>query len=294
MEITLIIALVLFQFGFYNAVVWATVALEYQLTILFSMLALFLIAKKSIAAQVAGIWSTLLAAFSFGNGLLIFPLAMLYFIIEKKWKHFFAWLILGGAILLFHLLDFPVWKYDMPFHSPLNYFLYSCCLLGSVFQFTYLLYLPFIAGLFVWILLAVITIKKYYRKNFFIYASILFVVLSSLAAAHFRLNLGIEESISNRHGIFSVLVLSASLIAFFEISGEEKQKKYIPLFLYTGIIFHLLTGVFFFPEVPIRNQKLETFISDFKNNKPYQPVEMMVPQADSILKEAIAKEIYFP
>ena len=124
---------------------------------------------------------------------------------------------------------------------------------------------------------------------------ILFVLLSSLIAAHFRLGMGLKESISNRYGIFSVIVLSASIIALFDMMNEENQRKFTPVIITLCVSYHLLSGVFFFPEVPVRKQKLDKFISDLKNNKPFQALPPVIPScADSIVVKSIENGNYSP
>jgi hypothetical protein len=61
------------------------------------------------------------------------------------------------------------------------------------------------------------------------------------------------------------------------------------------IVYHLLSGIFFFPEVPIRKQKLESFITDIRNNAPFKEVDPFISKrAESAVKTAIKNEIYFP
>ena len=139
------------------------------------------------------------------------------------------------------------------------------------------------------------SIKKYYKKNYLVYSLILFTIFSSLIAAYFRLSMGLIESISNRYGIFSILVICASLVAAAEVISEKKQKLFLGTALFICIAYHLLSGFFFFPEVPVRKQKLESFIFDIKSNAPFKPINPIIPEgADSIVKDAIQRKIYIP
>lgn len=295
LPLLLIIALLLFQYGYYDAIVWATDAFHYQLTILLVLLALHLLEKNSAMSKASCAVCSVLAMLTFGNGLLIFPITLLYFVILKNYKMFFAWLLLTMLACALYLSNFGHLNQQSAHFSLADYFIYSCCFIGGAFQFAYSLYLPFACGLVVWILFAVLTITGYYKKSFFHYAILLFTILSSLLAAHFRSGNGYAGAISNRYGIFSVLSVSASLIAFFEIINEKQQPRLIPFSIAVVLIYHLMSGLFFFPEVPVRKQKLEAFINGIKHNKPFKPVLPVIPEgADDIVKEAMKKKIYFP
>jgi len=295
MGITLMIAVLFFQFGYYDAIVWATDALHYQFTILFLMLSLYLLKTNSGTSHVISILAALFAGLTFGNGLLVFPLAILFFVIKKNWKFVFIWTALGVAFILLYFQNFSLIHHDISAHSLIDYLIYSCCFIGGSFQFMYKLHAPFLIGLLIWILFIILTIKKYYKKNYFIYSLILFVILSSLIAAQFRLSMGLAESISNRYGIFSILGICASLIALMEITHEKKRKTFLSLSISLCIVYHLVCGIFFFPEVPLRKQKLKAFISDIKSNAPFKLIQPIIPEgSDNIVKEAIKKDIYFP
>ncbi|MBU1719055.1 MAG: hypothetical protein KKA07_08270 [Bacteroidetes bacterium] len=295
MEITLIIALLFFHFGYYDAVIWATNAFVYQFTTACVMLSLFLINKSSVSSQIIAVISAILAALTFGNGLVVFPIVIFFFVLEKKWKFVFLWTALAVLFFLIYFQGFSSMNRVTSIHSLFDYIIYSCCFLGSAFQFMYKLHLPFIAGGLIWALFIVLTIKKYYRKNFFIYGLIIFAIVSSLIAAHFRISKGLDESISNRYGFFSILVICSSIIALSDIINERRQNSFLRMALGVCIAFHLLCGVFFFPEVPVRKQKLEAFIDDINNNAPVDLIRPIIPAgSDSIVKEAIRKEIYFP
>lgn len=288
------IALLFFQFGYYDATTWATDALHYQYTILFVMLSLYLLSKQSITAQVAAMVTGLLAALTFGNGLLIFPLAILHTIVNRNYKLGVVWLMLATGFACTYFVGFSSGK-AFTLHALHHYFIYSCCFVGGAFQFMYRLELPFMAGLVVWALFAWLTWKQYYRKNYVVYGLLLFVILSSLVAAQFRLHMGMAEAISNRYGIFSILAICASLVALTEVIVEGRQVWFTRTALVFCATYYLLSAIFFFPEVPIRKQKLEKYMADIKNNRPVIAVEPIVPEgADKTVREAIVKKLYRP
>jgi hypothetical protein len=295
LELTLMFALLLFQFGYYDSIVWATDALHYQFTIVFVMLSLYLLNKNSLVSHITSIVTGVFAALTFGNGLLIFPIAILFFIIQQNWKFVFIWTSIFAVFSLLYFQHFTSGIHGNVLFSVMDYFIYSCCFLGSAFQFMYQLQLPFFVGLLIWILFILLTIKHYYRKNYFVYGLLLCIIFSSIITAYFRLGMGLNESVSSRYGIYSVLAIVASLNALAEIIEFKKQA----VFLYAGVVlcvlYHLLSGIFFFPEVPIRKQKLESFITDIRNNAPFKEVDPIISkQAESAVKTAIQKGIYFP
>ncbi len=293
--VTLMMALLVFQFGYYDAIVWATDALHYQFTILFLVLCLHLLTKKEAGYQAAALLAALLAAITFGNGLLVLPIAILYFLLHGRMQTALIWATVAAVLFGLYFYGFNAGGTGVEIHNPLQYIIYSCCFLGGAFQFMYQMYLPFAAGLFIWGLFVFLTVKRYYLKNYFVYGLFLFVILSSLAAAQFRLNFGVAEAISNRYGIFSVLAISAVLMALADILPARFERGFIAAGLCCTVLYHLLSGIFFFPEVPIRKQKLEAFIQDIKADRPFVAVDPIIPAgADAVTREAMYKKIYRP
>ncbi len=296
-KIIFLVSIFLLQFAFYDSIVYSTPAIDYQFAVLFFMITLFIIQKKTWHFQLGAFACSLLSAGSLGNGIFVFPIVLLYLFIEKKWTWFSIWFIGFGLFSAFYFRGFAINKLSTGFFpfSFAEYFKYSCCFLGSSFQFFYYLQVPFAIGLLLWILFLTLTLKKYYKTNFLVYGLILFLLLSSAANAVFRLNAGIETAITNRYAFFSVVAVAASLTAIYEITGEKTQRFIIPALFSIGIVYHLASGLFFFPEVPLRKQRLEKFISEIKNSKPVSPFFPIIPSnGEAIVRESIKNKIYFP
>ncbi|MBC7863952.1 MAG: hypothetical protein IAF38_13330, partial [Bacteroidia bacterium] len=253
--------LLLFQFSFYDSIVWFTDALHYQYVVLFFLLFLtFLTGKKKYSTPLSVLFAVM-ACLTFGNGFLCFPIAILYCVVNKNFRHLFYWSIALICTAGFYFHNFPLQDSTFAWTNCWKIPVYSCCFVGGSFQFFQNLWLPFLAGLSVWILLFILIKKKYYQSNFFIFAVLLFVCFSSLIAGIFRINSGISEAISNRYGFFSILAFIASVIALTEISLPEKKNKILKIAATAAVLFYLMSAVFFYPEIPVRKKKLEKFIS---------------------------------
>ena len=290
--IILCIVLLLFNLGYYDAVFWANDAIHYQFTVLFLSICFYWLMDMGIRAQIISSVSAMMAVISFGNGLLVFPIAIVLLLLNGKKIMAAIWLVPSTLFYLWYFNDSPHPEL-IHFHHLRDYFEYSCLFLGNIFQFQYQSVLPFIAGASIWLLFIWLMFKKIYIDQPLITGMLLFCLASSLIAAQFRLNLGVEEALSNRYGIFSVLALVAVVIGCYNMTPAQMIIFSPKRMVFAAFVLYAATGFFYFPEVPVRKVKLQRFLSEHVSGHNFQPIAPILPvNADSILCAAEKRGIF--
>jgi len=100
---------------------------------------------------------------------------------------------------------------------------------------------------------------------------LIFIILSSLIAAPFRLNEsdGLTRALMTHYGIYSIVAICCCLIGLVEIYASEKNiSTTIKGLLIASVAYHLGSGLMFFPEVNERNKNLTECIYPWLKNDP--------------------------
>ncbi len=302
-----ILAILLFQFQYYDSSVWAAGALYSQCTIFFVFLSIYFISSEYKYKIIFSLLFATLAAINCGAGFLAFGIGLLVSLTRKKTIETILWLLVLFLICSFYFSEhfFPNAKYSFDFSELLTdffkhsgrCFLFSCVFLGSSFQYYYQTVLPLAAGIFIWSLFIFVSLKKYYKKNLTNYLFLIFLICVSLLPAIFRKDYIMPDAIANRYGIYSAVALLSSIIALLENINYGKNIM-IAIFSFS-IIIHLTTNIFFYPEMIFRKEALIEMTKHYKlTGIVYMtpPYDKWTPSNSTmIVQEAAEKNIYkFP
>ena len=179
------------------------------------------------------------------------------------------------------------------FQRIFNTILFSVLFLGGSVQFLYQMYLPALLGILIYIFFFKMIITRYHQKNPMVFMVLSYVILSGMMAGWVRGSTSLSIALSMRYGIFSIVGMICCLIYIFE--NQEVTTFKTKLLVTFCLLIHFASSFFFFPEVIVRKEKLETFICTIKENKTVIPQPPAItPDAESITKEAIEKGIYKP
>ena len=286
------ILLMLLHFAWYDSMIWATNAVAYQVTSLAALSTFYLAFSENKKHQLFSILTALISVCTFGNGLLVLPVVVLGFLIKKDFRRAAAWTGFTVAVAYLYISN-GVPGNGLPDIQNLIVFILSFT--GSAFQFLYSTAVTAIAGLLIWMVAIYLTVKKYYLKNFPVWALLLFVLLSAVIAGIYRSQNGPHEAVSSRYAYFSILAIIACVTALHEIKDAHFREKLKQYSITGAVAYHLLCGIFFYPEAAVRNAKLQQYITDLKNEKPVQSIEPVIQfNADEIIKESVKKGYYKP
>jgi|GEM_PF-2193544 len=289
---------VLFQFSYYDAGLWTTAGIHIVLTMLFSFSACYFLQKSSVYFFLLALTAALLASFTYGNGLLVFPVGMLMLVTNRARWQLIVWIFCFLALLFIYFDQYvPVRSlHVLTDTNPLALLVYCLAFWGSAVQFMYRLELPVAAGSLFLLIFLWLTKKKYYMVNAFNYCLMLYVVLSALVAGFFRLSHNeVQQALANRYVIYSCTGITAMLIAIAEMNQERFRKKLTGWILFSSVMYFLLSAFFFYPETEIRKNKLNAFITAVKSNQKVEFAPPVIPSgADTIIHLAMKNGFYRP
>lgn len=210
------VILLLFELQYQENFNWTTTALQNIPVVPFCLFSLYFLLRKNKISDFYALLMYALAVFTSGNGFFIFPVGLLILLIEKRWKFAGAWV---ATTVLLATVYF--WHYNFnasqgaPGHSLFSQLLhfnpvFFLSFLGSILENAHRrpirgasLFLGI--GILLW--LAYAARRGYYRKNPFLGASSLFVLLTGGIVSSLRSDFGIAQSLASRYHIYCVLLL---------------------------------------------------------------------------------------
>ncbi len=290
-------SLLAFQFQAFNNIFCGLSGLCYNGVLFFAMLSFSFLEKKGNGKLFLSILFAVAAELTFGNGIWIFPLSIIYLWRQNRKHDVLVWSVLFLSILLFNFIDrksFVVF-FGMSFNA-MNVLFFIPALLGSAFQFLFTMHLPVITGVFVLIIFLIAVLKKWDSSSHVIFMMLALLVVSAISAAPFRsgINPGGQYALQVRYGTFSIyaIILAIALVA--ENTSYREGKKYLRIVAF-AFAYNLLSGLFFYPEVPIRTQKIQVMIQELKKEK--YSIEYSIykqKEFEELMKTSISKGMYQP
>jgi len=248
------ISLLLFQFQYVETILWAMAALSNIFVLFFALLSLHMLNTEGRLNFLVAFLLAVLASFTQGMGIFTFAAAALLLVVKKNVRRFVVWLFLSGMVLGLYFVNYqkpPENPGITIFVAPLSTFKYFVTFLGSSFPF------PFFAGLFFIAFFLFMTWKGYFKKNSAVYCGLVLIFLAAAAAALTRSNLGVEQAISSRYRIVSVLMPIFTYIFLVENYQDRNFKRFIfPVALIGSLVFNILSSSFNYNYFRSHNVKL--------------------------------------
>lgn len=233
-----IISLLLFSMVQYENWIWGW-SIQHYMAMTGIIAAIWSINKwqGQMRGLLIAIFAAVLANYSFGSGILIWPAVLFMLIMQKKWKlkHIIIWIIAGFVTAASYYYKHTGSSFDTPMtfflHHPVFFTKYILCYLGAP-----LAHRIFFANIVALILLVIILLsvfdiwrldKNQLRKMIPWLALMLYVVMSALVTGLGRVGLGIGQALSSRYTTISTLfVISAAVLLYNSIIlNLEKKKK---------------------------------------------------------------------
>lgn len=257
------------QFQSFDSAFWAVAGISYYWTFLFVTLAIRRAQRGSQGSFYLSLLFATLASFTLGNGLIVFPICCIIFYRQGMIRRALIATLLMSAVYIayFYFWPYPEEASQWEF-NPFSIFVFALGFLGSSMQFMYSLYIPVLAGLMVMAVFIYATYRKYYKENFFIWALLLFIIISAFITAPLRLKWGPLQS---RYGFYSIIAIILSIMMAVEMSWNNissLKSQISNLLLPTAICYSLLSGIMFYPEAPVRKAQLHDLENDWKNGRP--------------------------
>ena len=295
----LLLTVLIFQFQYYDATIWASGALYNSCTLFFAIASVYCLTNKMKYGFLFALTASLLGVASCGAGFISLAVGSVILVTAKRKKESIVWILISVAVAALYLNNYSfshnhyatAGGTESIAHKILSTLLFSVTFLGSSLQFLYQLWLPFLLGIFIWITFMIATARKYHLKNPTIYYIFLFLLLTSFAPPLLRKNLPMFEGINIRYGIYSIFSISCCILFWSEAIAQNKVKKILLYLFPVALSFHLLTGIFFFPEVALRKEEALKMAHNFKQtNSASLPVPYKQGPSNAVYLFNICKE----
>ncbi len=257
----------LLQWQYWEASLEATLALSVPMALFFSFLSMLLLRKDTNGGLAASVIFAVLATFSFGNGFLIFPVAILLLMQLRRFRDAAAMLaafVLSMAAFLYghspQTTDKGLWiLFTMP-GKTLDWFLtFLGSSIGYANDYGYApSALPHAASLFVGSLILgfyiYLTLLKYYKRNPTLYAWYSFMLLTALVAV--RCRLFDEVPTASRYQIQSIILVIITYLAVMDLLNDRCRKIIFPVVLLASVCFFFSSYFTCFPTTCLHKNRL--------------------------------------
>lgn len=213
---------------------------------------------------------------------MLIPVFLLFTVISKDWQKILLTLIIGLSILLIY---FPLLNYLKPNHhpdiasalsDPLSLILYMLAFLGNIGKVK--IVAIFFGSIFMMSFLFIA--KKIYKEEPFLFWSIIYIAEIAFVTALSRVGFGVEQALSSRYAIYSLLLISLLYISYILIY-KIQFLRYLGLFF--SVIFFIV--YFFYGTYWFKNHTLT-----FKYSLNYPDKN----RAQSIMNNSISLNIFNP
>ena len=293
------VVFLLFQPQYYDTLLLPTTLLSSFYVSLFALVTLFFIEKKSRISFIAACIFSVCTAFTLGNGLLIFPLGLASFCLQRSFRRAGLWLLIS---LLVGIIYFT--GYGLPSGHPgvtealfniKRTILYALSLTGSAAGFSSF-YPSFFCGIGIVLYFIFLTASKYHKNNPTLYLFFLFILLTIGINALLRSGQGVEYAFTQpRYKFIAIFPVILTYLSLREIVRGKQGPVWVTL---TGLILAL---VFFTVSFTLYSPKVEEYSETLKRGLIRWHVDgsgLFYPypeKASDLLNKLIEKSIYrFP
>jgi hypothetical protein len=122
------------------------------------------------------------------------------------------------------------------------------------------------AGLILFILY--ITVRRYYIENPVIFSMIIFILITAVIASLTRFGFGIEQSVSSRYSIYSILLIACCYMAFVTLFYRKMNAYWLILLTSLAFIFNVVNQCFYIPEIMAEKREFELNYALITDGKP--------------------------
>lgn len=225
--------LVLFQPQYHQLTLWAF-SIQHFAVVLFAALSFALLARPSPAAFAGAVVGSLLAAYSFGSGVLVGIVGLGYLVAQRRHARATAWLLIWGTIAAVYFRGLSLDPPNGPQMSTLGraYYLFeflgSAATLGAFTDFIgggqadaarypAALWTARITGVLMLCAFGWLTLRRYWTRNAAVYGLLAMTALSAVLAAALRSTHPYSEPFMSRYTLNSCLFAALLAVALLDL-----------------------------------------------------------------------------
>lgn len=250
------VVVLLFNFSHWENMTFAMASTANFTVILFSLLSIHFLTKSEITNQTFcfSIIFYVLAVFTQGAGLILFPLHVLILLYKKELNKLKQYVLFSAVLFYLYFLSYnspaqntPIFDVLLNYKSKLILFFFG--FLGNEVNYFRIftnetqdsLIYSSICGFVMLTFISYLFYKKYYKQNLFNFSIIVFVLLVAFVTALSRVANGIDTAAASRYRIWgSMLIIS---LYFYLLENKISNKKIFTLstVLISTLFFVLLS-----------------------------------------------------
>jgi hypothetical protein len=233
------IAFVLFELRYAETLNSSMAALQNIAVLIFS---LFCVACLTRARDWMACLFFALSVASSGNGFLLLPIGIWLMARRRSWRQLAAWIAVFAAIAAIYFAHYVRGSSNNAPVTPMRMIqrlnpIYTLSFMGSLVGLQWMVSaLVGAAVLFVFVLMVR---KRYERVNPTVFYFAIFLILTAIAVAGIRSDLGLYQSFTGRYRIYSILLLICCYIF-----GMENSERWFRPALVTSILICIMGDVY--------------------------------------------------
>jgi hypothetical protein len=252
------VSLLLFEFRYRELLNWGGAAMQHLGVLVFAFAAMHLIFKRSMVGFYGAMFCYVLAIASSGNGFFLLPIGLLILVSSRSYLRALLWLLTSVLCILGYAYHYNTMSSQAsPDGSILSAILrlrpiYVLSFIGSAASVPFH-WLSFLLGAMFLIFFGWMGYRGYYRKNPPVACCLLFIGLTAIGVAGIRSDLGLEQSLSPRYAIYSVLLLIFAWYAAVQEFGLDRDRSVTQRNLYRVVVAACLCFSLFMDaaEIPV-------------------------------------------
>lgn len=248
------ISIFFFNFRYYEISFWAMASIQNMWVISFVLLSLYFLFQKKSYSIYLSMFFAMTGTYTSANGLAVFFAGAFVLILNKDFfKNIktILWFVFGIIMMICYFYDYekPIGHPEIiePLISaPLGFIGYIFAFLGSAF--TEYEVLAICIGVALSLFIIYITIKKYYKENPIIYSLIIFLLITSVLTALTRFGFGINQALSSRYSICSVLLVVCCYLAFVSMVSRKLSILFLTIICLLALLYNLTIHYKYIPD----------------------------------------------
>lgn len=283
----------------WNCSFWPTTAVQYYAVDLFSLLTIYLLARRVPAPGLAFLCACL-ALFSSGGGVIAPVLGALTLWMRRERKA--ALLFLLGSLVAIGVFFLGYARPESPssarglslafLKDALGYFL---TFLRSAIPSKILPVnaLGLAAGLCLALFFALLAVLRYDRKNLAVFMGIVYIMANAAAVSLARASLGAEHGMAERYAIYSLLLLGLYYLALLDILPSKFESRAVKAGLALSLLLYATMGPFILTRMEKHRAWTKNSLCEWSVNH----TGLLYPDqsiASSILENSIKQRLYAP
>jgi len=273
----------IFQLEYWDDLDWATNEFQHLAGLVFSLAAVFFLTRSGKLAFGLAVAGMVLGIASDGDGLAIIPLGLLILAVGRRWKGILTWSGFSAGCIAVYAYHYRAIPSPTGAHRTLVSMAMGfkpiyvlACMGGAIGLFSRSVWASVLLGIlllsfFLWMLS-----RGYAGRNPAVYYNALFLTITMAGVAGLRGDLGVEQSMTSRYTIYSVMLLVFAWVAAAEEFFQRRKKPFLHDGLYllavsAAVLFSLAADLAGTYAIVKRNRMLTQAMTVYEHPTPDAP-----------------------